>query len=235
MQTNGPPTQLTIGLQIGGKPAFIACFGAGVAPVSWQTNEFLPMEVRAVGTMLIVCTCWGTNIIVASTFLSMMHAITPSGTFGFYAGLCALGWVLAWLVYPEYVDLVSEFELCANSLSYYTGSLKCHSKKYALFSSTALVLSMQGSGRRTIRGFSMPSDRRERSDQRGLMYEGWDDWAIITCALFCRIQIYVYCYPRLKHCYQFVDKAIIIMSFAFVPEAVEEQLQSSLQSTQTNP
>ncbi|RFU32759.1 hypothetical protein B7463_g3576, partial [Scytalidium lignicola] len=87
---------------------FVACFGAGVAPVSWQANELLPMEVRAVGTMLIVCTCWGTNIIVASTFLSMMKSITPSGTFGFYSALCFLGWVLSIFMYPEVAQMSLE-------------------------------------------------------------------------------------------------------------------------------
>ncbi|KAG0650097.1 Myo-inositol transporter 1 [Hyphodiscus hymeniophilus] len=87
---------------------FVACFGAGVAPVSWQANELLPMEVRAVGTMVIVCTCWGTNIIVASTFLSMMKSITPSGTFGFYSALCAIGWVLSIFLYPEVAQMSLE-------------------------------------------------------------------------------------------------------------------------------
>ncbi len=66
--------------------------------------------------------------------------------------------------------LVSGFEIYANSLSYYPGLLKCHSKKYALFSSTDLALNMQDSGRRTIKGFSMRSDGRERRDQRGLRH-----------------------------------------------------------------
>lgn len=80
---------------------FVAAYGTALAPVGWQGAEFLPMEVRATGTMLITCTCWGTNIIVSSTFLSMMKGITPSGTFGFYATLCAIGWVLVIFLYPE--------------------------------------------------------------------------------------------------------------------------------------
>lgn len=57
----------------------------------WSATELLPTEVRAMGTMLITCTNWGPNIIVSSTFLSMMKGITPSGAFGFYAALSFFG------------------------------------------------------------------------------------------------------------------------------------------------
>jgi SP family myo-inositol transporter-like MFS transporter 13 len=30
-----------------------------------------------------------------------MHAITPSGAFGLYAGLCLLGWLFCIFCYPE--------------------------------------------------------------------------------------------------------------------------------------
>lgn len=46
-------------------------------------------------------TCWSTNIIIASTFLSMMKGITPSGAFGFYCGICFVGWVFIIFCYPE--------------------------------------------------------------------------------------------------------------------------------------
>lgn len=30
-----------------------------------------------------------------------MHSLTPSGTFGFYAAICFIGWILIILFYPE--------------------------------------------------------------------------------------------------------------------------------------
>jgi MFS transporter, SP family, solute carrier family 2 (myo-inositol transporter), member 13 len=30
-----------------------------------------------------------------------MHSLTPTGTFGFYAGICFIGWVLIIIFYPE--------------------------------------------------------------------------------------------------------------------------------------
>lgn len=80
---------------------FVAFYAASLGCVPWQANEFLPMEVRAVGTMLMTTSVWGPNIVVSATFLSMMESITPSGTFGFYAVLCFLGWVFVYFCFPE--------------------------------------------------------------------------------------------------------------------------------------
>lgn len=80
---------------------YVACFAGGVATIAWVGTELLPLEVRALGTMMNTVTCWGCNIIIASTFLSMMKGLTPSGAFGFYAGICFFGWVFVIFCYPE--------------------------------------------------------------------------------------------------------------------------------------
>lgn len=147
---------------------FVACFGAGVAPVSWQANELLPMEVRAVGTMLIVCTCWGTNIIVASTFLSMMKSITPSGTFGFYSALCFIGWVLSIFMYPEYViTYLCLFENAVADVD--LGWHRCPLRKLELSFKMDSVSNMPGSGKRTTSDFLRTGALLEKKHQNGLM------------------------------------------------------------------
>ncbi|KAL2436833.1 Myo-inositol transporter 1 [Exophiala dermatitidis] len=80
---------------------YVAFFSSGVATIAWIGTELIPLEVRAVGTMLNTVTCWSTNIIISSTFLSMMKGITPSGAFGFYCGICFVGWVFIVFCYPE--------------------------------------------------------------------------------------------------------------------------------------
>ncbi|KAF1993779.1 putative transporter [Amniculicola lignicola CBS 123094] len=80
---------------------FVACFSSGVATIAWIGTELIPMEVRAVGTMLNTVTCWSTNIIIASTFLSMMKGLTPSGAFGFYCGIVGIGWIFVYFCFPE--------------------------------------------------------------------------------------------------------------------------------------
>ncbi|KYG41882.1 hypothetical protein M433DRAFT_147295 [Acidomyces richmondensis BFW] len=69
---------------------FVAFYAAGLGCVPWQANQFLPMEVRSMGTMMVNVFNWHPNLVVSSTFLSMMKSMTPSGTFGFYSGLCFL-------------------------------------------------------------------------------------------------------------------------------------------------
>ncbi|KIL87907.1 hypothetical protein FAVG1_08788 [Fusarium avenaceum] len=87
---------------------FVASYAAGLGCVPWQANEFLPMEVRAMGTMMINICNWGPNIIVSSTFLSMMRGISPSGTFGFYAALSFIGLVFVYFCYPEAAGMTLE-------------------------------------------------------------------------------------------------------------------------------
>ncbi|KAF7192851.1 Myo-inositol transporter 1 [Pseudocercospora fuligena] len=87
---------------------FVVFYGVSVGNTAWMSTDFFPMEVRAMGTMWLTCSCWGSNIIVSSTFLSMMKAMTPSGAFGFYAAICGIGWVLIYFFYPEVSGLTLE-------------------------------------------------------------------------------------------------------------------------------
>ena len=87
---------------------FVFFYGVSVGNTAWMSTDFFPMEVRAMGTMWLTCSCWGSNIIVSSTFLSMMKGMTPSGAFGFYAAICGIGWVLIILFYPEVSGLTLE-------------------------------------------------------------------------------------------------------------------------------
>lgn len=80
---------------------YVGFYSSGVATIAWIGTELIPLEVRALGTMGITVTCWSTNIIIASTFLSMMKGITPSGAFGFYCGICFVGWLFVVFCYPD--------------------------------------------------------------------------------------------------------------------------------------
>ncbi|KAF2024515.1 general substrate transporter [Setomelanomma holmii] len=80
---------------------FVVTYGVSVGNTAWMSTDFFSHEVRAMGTMFLTCTCWGSNVIVSSTFLTQMHSLTPTGTFGFYAAICFIGWVLIVLFYPE--------------------------------------------------------------------------------------------------------------------------------------
>ncbi|TFK75535.1 general substrate transporter [Pluteus cervinus] len=87
---------------------FVASYATGLGNVPWQQGELFGLEVRGLGTSLATATNWTFNLVIGSTYLSLMSAITPSGAFGFYAGLCFVGWlgVLGW--FPETVGLSLE-------------------------------------------------------------------------------------------------------------------------------
>ncbi|KAJ8133432.1 hypothetical protein O1611_g184 [Lasiodiplodia mahajangana] len=80
---------------------YVAAFSSGVATIAWIGTEFLPIEVRALGTMLNTITCWATNLISSSTFLSLLKGATPSGAFAYYAGIGFTGWLLILFCFPE--------------------------------------------------------------------------------------------------------------------------------------
>lgn len=87
---------------------YVAFFSGGVATIAWIGTELLPTEVRALGTMMNTVTCWGCNLIIASTFLTMMKSMTPSGAFGFYAGICFFGALFVIFLYPDVTGLPLE-------------------------------------------------------------------------------------------------------------------------------
>ncbi|CAE6450150.1 unnamed protein product [Rhizoctonia solani] len=87
---------------------YIASYATGLGNVPWQASNVLPLqselfalEVRGIGASLATSTCWAANLLIGATYLSLMNAITPSGAFGFYAGLCLLGWLFCIFCYPE--------------------------------------------------------------------------------------------------------------------------------------
>ncbi|KIJ31803.1 hypothetical protein M422DRAFT_61621 [Sphaerobolus stellatus SS14] len=87
---------------------FVASYATGLGNVPWQQGELFSLEVRRIGTSLATATNWGTNLIINSTYLSLMNAITPSGAFGFYGRLCLLGWVFCLFCFPETAGLSLE-------------------------------------------------------------------------------------------------------------------------------
>lgn len=87
---------------------FVASYATGLGNVPWQQGELFPLEVRGLGTSLSTATNWSSNLLINSTYLSLMDKIKPSGAFGFYAGLCALGYIFVVFCFPETAGLSLE-------------------------------------------------------------------------------------------------------------------------------
>ncbi|KIO28241.1 hypothetical protein M407DRAFT_72097, partial [Tulasnella calospora MUT 4182] len=76
--------------------------------VPWQQGELSALDVRGTGSSLATATNRAGNLIIGATYLSLIHKITAAGAFGFYAGLCILGWTFCLLCYPETAGLSLE-------------------------------------------------------------------------------------------------------------------------------
>ncbi|GKZ35955.1 myo-inositol transporter [Aspergillus brasiliensis] len=87
---------------------FVVFYGVSVGNTAWMSTDFFPLEVRAMGTMWMTCSNWGSNVIVSSTFLTMAKSLTPSGAFGFYAAICGISYVWIYFFYPEVSGLLLE-------------------------------------------------------------------------------------------------------------------------------
>lgn len=87
---------------------FVASYATGLGNVPWQQGELFSLDVRGIGTSCATAVNWAANLLIGSTYLSLMDHITPSGAFGFYAGLCLLGWLFCLFCYPETAGLSLE-------------------------------------------------------------------------------------------------------------------------------
>jgi SP family galactose:H+ symporter-like MFS transporter len=87
----------TVGLMV-----YVASFAIGLGPVFWLlVSEIYPLKVRGLAMSIASEANWGSNLIVALTFLTLIQFIGRSGTFWFYAVIGALAFVFAYLLVPE--------------------------------------------------------------------------------------------------------------------------------------
>ena len=99
-------------------PLVLAMFrGNKESYLDWKVSPFNTLlyqmithgeQVRGIGTSLSTATNWAGNLLIGSTYLSLMAKITPAGAFGFYAGLCLVGWIFVLGCFPETAGLSLE-------------------------------------------------------------------------------------------------------------------------------
>ncbi|EDO16287.1 hypothetical protein Kpol_1053p24 [Vanderwaltozyma polyspora DSM 70294] len=87
---------------------FAAFYAIGIGTVPWQQSELFPQNVRGAGTALATATNWSGNLIISSTFLTMLQNISPPGTFALFASFSAVSTVLTYFCYPELAGLELE-------------------------------------------------------------------------------------------------------------------------------
>jgi sugar porter (SP) family MFS transporter len=84
-------------IALGALLLYIASFAIGLGPVFWlMISEIYPLNVRGPAESTASAVNWGTNFAVSFTFLTLVSAITRSGTFWLYAGVgvVTIGFIL---------------------------------------------------------------------------------------------------------------------------------------------
>jgi SP family galactose:H+ symporter-like MFS transporter len=82
--------------------AYVASFAISLGPIFWLiTSEIYPLQVRGLAQGAAAATNWAANLLVSLTFLTLIHALGPAGTFWLY-GLLAIGsWLFSYYRVPE--------------------------------------------------------------------------------------------------------------------------------------
>lgn len=88
---------------------YVASYAIGIGNSAWTGVElFSDVNVRSVGGMYAAATNWAGSLVIASTFLTMLENITPTGTFSFFAGLCFVSFIFVLFLLPEVAGLKLE-------------------------------------------------------------------------------------------------------------------------------
>lgn len=87
---------------------YVSFYAIGVGSVPWQQSELFLMSVRGLGSSFATMTNWAGSLVIASTFLTMMKNITPTGTFAFFAGISLVSFVFIYFLYPELSNMSLE-------------------------------------------------------------------------------------------------------------------------------
>ncbi|NNM85016.1 MAG: sugar porter family MFS transporter [Phycisphaerales bacterium] len=82
--------------------AYVGSFAVGLGPVFWLVlSELYPLSIRGRAMSIGTIANWGANLIVAVSFLTLIHLMGKAGTFWLFGGVSIGAWVFAYLLVPE--------------------------------------------------------------------------------------------------------------------------------------
>jgi MFS transporter, SP family, galactose:H+ symporter len=83
-------------------PVYVACFAISLGPVFWLLiSEIYPLKIRGRAMSIATVTNWGSNLLVALTFLSLLHSLGRAWTFWLYGVIGIVAWVFVYRLVPE--------------------------------------------------------------------------------------------------------------------------------------
>jgi SP family galactose:H+ symporter-like MFS transporter len=89
-------------LAVIGLIAYVAFFAIGLGPVFWLLiSEIYPLKVRGLAMSVVTEANWGSNLIIALTFLTLIQLLGRSGTFWCYAIVGILALIFTYSYVPE--------------------------------------------------------------------------------------------------------------------------------------
>ena len=95
-------SKTVITLAIASMMVYIIGFGISLGPIMWLTiAEIFPLSVRGLGSSLATCVNWGSNWLVAITFLGLIDLFNASGTFLIYCVITLLSLIFIYAYVPE--------------------------------------------------------------------------------------------------------------------------------------
>jgi sugar porter (SP) family MFS transporter len=81
---------------------YVACFAVGLGPVFWlMIAEIYPLKVRGRAMSVAAMANWGSNLLVALTFLTLIEVAGRPQTFWIYAFIGVLGMAFTYWLVPE--------------------------------------------------------------------------------------------------------------------------------------
>ncbi len=81
---------------------YVACFAISLGPIFWLLiSEIYPLKIRGKAMSLATVANWGSNMIVAFTFLTLIQFLGKSGTFALYGAITIVAWLFAYFMVPE--------------------------------------------------------------------------------------------------------------------------------------
>jgi MFS transporter, SP family, galactose:H+ symporter len=82
--------------------AYVACFAISLGPIFWlMIAEIYPLKIRSRAMGIATMANWGSNLLVALTFLSLLEFLGRPWTFWLYALVGVIAWIFVLRIVPE--------------------------------------------------------------------------------------------------------------------------------------